>query len=267
MTEELIGYDIHASFSGANQFQAANIERRYRVTTDDGTYERRSRGVVADLASVVPASEMMTQVTDLTAQLTAMTADRDAERTAKDAALAQVASLTTERDGLADDKASLTTELAEARATAATVPGLQSQIAALTAQIDAMQGVIDKGQPTRENLLRYVGQVRQQHATAGVTVNGVAVATDADSLTLLAGAVQLCQIDPTTTIQWHISGNGSIALTAQQVIGLGVAVGRYIQDGFAMVATLTAGIDASTPTIVTFDQIDQAAWPSAVLTA
>lgn len=220
MTETLIGYDIHASFDGANQFQAANIERRYRVTTDDGTYERRARGVIADLASVVPSSDLMEQVTALTASLATMTADRDAQKAAKEAAEAQIASA---------------------------------------------QAAIDKTQPTVANLLRYVGQVRQQRAAAGVTVNGIAVATDPDSLVLLAGSVQLCQINPSTTIQWHISGNGSVSLTAQQVIGLGVAVGEYIQAGFATVANLAAGIQAYPPTITTFEQIDNATWPSAIL--
>lgn len=267
MTETLIGYDIHASFDGANQFQAANVERRYRVTTDDGTYERRSRGVVTDLASVVPASEMMAQVEDLTAQLTAMTADRDAERTAKEAALAQVASLTTERDGLADDKASLTTELAEARATAATVPGLQSQIDALTAQIDDLQGTIDKGQPNRENLLRYASAKGWQLAQGGVTVNGVAVSTTDGGLALLNGAYALCKEVPSTVISWDIPGDGRVQLAAPQVVAIAIRVGQWVQEVIAKVAAVKGEISADVPTIVTFDQIDQADWPSAVLTA
>lgn len=229
MTEELIGYDIHASFNGANQFQAANIERRYRVTTGDGTYERRARGVVADLASVVPSSDLMEQVTALTSQL----------------AEANAAKASTE----------------------ASVSSLTAQLAAAQTQIDTLTGVIDKGQPTKANLLRYVSQVRQQRAAAGVTVNGMPVSTDLESRDLLSGAVLLCQLDPTTVIDWHIPGNGSVQLTAEQVKGLSRAVGRYIQSGFATVAALTAGIAADPPSIVTFEQIDAATWPSTTLTA
>lgn len=273
MTEEEIGFDIHASFSianGAKLFQAANVEHRYRVTTDDGTYERRARGVVADLAAVVPSSDMMEQVATLTASLATMTTERDTERTAKNAAQTQVASLTTERDGLAADKTALTAQIGEAQAAKTTaeasVATLTAQLAAAQAQIDTLTGVIDKGTPNTTNLLRYVGQIRAHKAASGVTVNGVAVSTDVDSLTLLAGAVQLCQLDPSTVIDWHISGNGSVELTSQQVIGLGVAVGRYVQAGFAKVAELAAGIQATPPTITTFEQIDTASWPSTTLT-
>ncbi len=231
------------------------------VDTDDpnGAAVGLSRGGVmaltpAQAAAMFPGAEILAQVQAVMAERDAAVAVRNSIRSAL--ALAEDA-------GDAD----ITAKLAETLATAAAVPGLQTQLNAARAKIDAPQGTIDKGQPTRENLLRYVSQVSAQRAASGVTVNGIAVSTDTDSLTLLAGAVQLCQIDPTTVIDWHIPGKGSIELTAPQVIGLGLSVGRYVQAGFATVATLVAGIQADVPTIVTFEQIDAADWPSPAITA
>lgn len=132
MTEELIGYDIHASFDGASQFQAANVERRYRVTTDDGTYERRARGIVADLAAVVPSSDMMVQVASLTSQLADMTADRDAQKAARETALseAQTAKVAAETSAasLAEQLAAAQARIAELEQPVPLVNGVPQQV-------------------------------------------------------------------------------------------------------------------------------------------
>lgn len=83
-----------------------------------------------------------------------------------------------------------------------------------------------------------------QARSAGTTVNGVAVATDPTSLTLIAGAHALAQSGVQTSFAWQ-GETGWTTLTAAQVIALAQAVGVFVQGVFTRLQTVQAAIDAA----------------------
>ncbi len=79
--------------------------------------------------------------------------------------------------------------------------------------------------------LAALAATRWQRETGGITVNGIAVATDRESQALLTGAWCRCQQDPETLINWK-GGNGWVQLGKTAVEYLAVSVSTHIEDCF-----------------------------------
>lgn len=79
--------------------------------------------------------------------------------------------------------------------------------------------------------------------TAGITVNGVPIATDATTQAKLSGALQLVQDDDTIVIDWK-SANGTWSrLNAAAVTAIARAVGLHVQACFTREKALHAAVD------------------------
>lgn len=109
------------------------------------------------------------------------------------------------------------------------------------------------------NLKAYAAQKRFEVETGGITIAGVAVATDRESQSLINGAYSAVQRDPQRVIDWK-GANGFVLLDAAAVTSLADAVAAHVQAAFATEATVSAMIDAG----LTVDRagVDAAAWPA-----
>lgn len=89
---------------------------------------------------------------------------------------------------------------------------------------------------------------------AGLTVEGVSVATDDQSQSRIMGAALSAMLDPGYSVQWK-SAAGFVTLTAPQVIGLASAIRAHVQACFDREAALLAALDAG-------EQVDiSTGWP------
>jgi hypothetical protein len=99
--------------------------------------------------------------------------------------------------------------------------------------------------PTPAQLQAYAANVRFVKETAGIIVNGVAVATDRGSQALINGAYNFVTINPSATVNFKGSA-GFVQLNATQVTAIAVAVATHVQACFAEEAVLDTGIAAGT---------------------
>jgi hypothetical protein len=103
--------------------------------------------------------------------------------------------------------------------------------------------------------------IRYARETGGITVNGVAVATDLVSQAKINGALALVQVQPATSIKWKAAA-GFVTLDAAAVQAVALAVGRHVQACFAREAQLTDEINAraTVEAVVALDL--NAGWPT-----
>lgn len=87
---------------------------------------------------------------------------------------------------------------------------------------------------------------RDAAIAAGLTVEGVSVATDDQSQSRIMGAALSAMLDPGYSVQWK-SAAGFVTLTAPQVIGLASAIRAHVQACFDREAALLAALDAGEP--------------------
>lgn len=85
---------------------------------------------------------------------------------------------------------------------------------------------------------------RYEAETAGITINGVHIATDDRSQNKLANAVLQVLIDPAYTLNWKIDSNSFVPLNATQLIEYGTVVRQHVQDCFDKEITLLAAANA-----------------------
>jgi hypothetical protein len=129
---------------------------------------------------------------------------------------------------------------------------------------------------TLAQLVAYAETKQTAIAQGGFTVNAaasgaaldVSVSTQTAYVGYLSSAVQLAQLMiagtiPTANINW-VQSSGTVALTPQQVIAVGVAVAALVQASFTTLGEVIAAIAAGT--ITTTAQIDTPpspipAWP------
>lgn len=105
--------------------------------------------------------------------------------------------------------------------------------------------------------------------TAGITVSGSAIATDAATQAKLSGALQLVQDDDTVVIDWKGADGTWVQLNAAAVTAIAVAVGTHVQACFTREKELHAAVD-NVATGAVLDLIDieagstngSGAWPS-----
>lgn len=90
-----------------------------------------------------------------------------------------------------------------------------------------------------------VAAVRYQKETAGITKDGISIATDDRSKSLLSGKALKASRDDTVTAQWKTSG-GWVTLDATQILAISDAVDAYVQECFDREAAIGNEIDGGT---------------------
>lgn len=109
--------------------------------------------------------------------------------------------------------------------------------------------------------LAELAQHRYSVETGGMTVNGMKVATDDRSKSLINGAFNLCQSVPATTVQWKTDA-GFVSLSAAQVAAIAVAIGQFVQACFTAEATHIDAINALATGQAVLDYDITTGWPT-----
>lgn len=109
----------------------------------------------------------------------------------------------------------------------------------------------------RREMAQQIADRRWQAEVAGITVNGMAVATDRDSQALITGATVQAMLDPNYSLRWKTVA-GFVDLTAEQIIGVATAARAHVQACFNREAELLDALEAGTFTPEMLDQ----GWPA-----
>jgi len=119
--------------------------------------------------------------------------------------------------------------------------------------------------PTTEQLLDYLGRKRVDVEEGGIVVNGLTVATDRlHSQVKITAAYVKAVTDPEYQVtNWKIAPGIFIpVLDNATIIAIGNAVTAHVQACFNKEAQLAAKILAEPPIITSYEEINQADWPS-----
>ncbi len=92
-------------------------------------------------------------------------------------------------------------------------------------------------------LLDYAAQKRWEKEVGGIEVNGLTVATDDRSKTMISGARVAAMADPAFTTSWKGSDGSFVPLDAAAVIAISDAVLAHVSACFALEAQVLADID------------------------
>lgn len=112
----------------------------------------------------------------------------------------------------------------------------------------AVQAIIDGYDPlpfVRAEKVAALAARRYEAEIGGVTVGGIAVATDDRAKIMIAGARIKAEVDPNATFRWKTAA-GFVDLMAAQLIAISDAVLAHVQACFDREAELAAEIDALT---------------------
>ena len=101
-----------------------------------------------------------------------------------------------------------------------------------------------------------IAAARYEAEVAGIEVNGVSIATDRDSQSLLTGAAVSAMLDNAYTVQWKQPDGMFVTLTANQIIELGKAVRAHVETCFNREKELYAEIAAAQ----TAEEVEQIKW-------
>jgi hypothetical protein len=85
---------------------------------------------------------------------------------------------------------------------------------------------------------------RDKAINGGITVSGMAIATDAESRGFITGAAVQAQLDPSYTCQWK-TGGAFTTINAAQILAVATAVREHVQAQFdkeAVLLTQLAGM-------------------------
>jgi hypothetical protein len=105
-----------------------------------------------------------------------------------------------------------------------------------------------------------LANVRYEKETGGIVINGADVKTDRESQSMITGAYNLIQIDPTRIIDWKAS-NGWIQLDAPAITAIATAVSEHVQTCFRREKEISTLIEAA-ETIDDLNAIDlESGWP------
>lgn len=102
----------------------------------------------------------------------------------------------------------------------------------------------------------YAANKRWLKETGGIEINGLTVATDDRSKTMISGARVAAQNDPNFTTQWKGADGSFVTIDAAAVIGISDAVLAHVSNCFATEAQVLAAIEAGA--ITTVEQVDAA---------
>lgn len=98
---------------------------------------------------------------------------------------------------------------------------------------------------------------RFQAETGGMIYQGMMLATDRESQSLITGAAVSAMLDEAYTVRWK-TADGFVELTAEQIIGVATAVRAHVQACFDREAELLAEVEAGT---LTPEMLDEG-WPN-----
>ncbi|PWU76220.1 hypothetical protein DK867_02810 [Ochrobactrum sp. POC9] len=119
---------------------------------------------------------------------------------------------------------------------------------------------VENGEPKTNHpgmtLQEYAAAKRWEKEVGGIELNGLTVATDDRSKTMISGARVAAMANPDFTTAWKGSGGEFAPLDASAVVAISDAVLAHVSNCFATEAQVLAGIDAGT--ITTVEQIDAA---------
>lgn len=118
--------------------------------------------------------------------------------------------------------------------------------------------------PSVNDLLDYLGRKRVAVEEGGIVLNGMTIATDrAVSQAKITAAWAKAKADPTFSIaNWKVAPGVFVPLDNATIIAIGDAVTAHVQACFDKEAELAAAILADPPEITTYQEIDEADWPS-----
>lgn len=108
----------------------------------------------------------------------------------------------------------------------------------------------------RAEMAQQIADRRWQAEVSGITVNGMAVATDRDSQSLITGAALAAMRDPAYVCRWK-TATGFVELNAEQLTAVADTVRAHVQACFDREAELLAELDAGT---LTPEMLEQG-WP------
>ncbi|UBB16129.1 DUF4376 domain-containing protein [Comamonas odontotermitis] len=94
----------------------------------------------------------------------------------------------------------------------------------------------------KERLLLRLADVRYQHETGGILINGSQVKTDRESQATITGAYTRAIDDPATTVRWK-ADNHFVTLDAEAIKMFGGAVFAHVQGCFAHEADFAEQIE------------------------
>lgn len=106
------------------------------------------------------------------------------------------------------------------------------------------------------DLPAYAAHKRWEKEVGGIEVNGLTVATDDRSKTMISGARVAAMANPDFTTSWKGAGGEFVPLDANAVIAISDAVLAHVSNCFAAEAQVLADIEAGS--ITTIEQIDAA---------
>lgn len=104
------------------------------------------------------------------------------------------------------------------------------------------------------DLEAYAAQKRWEKEVGGIEVNGLTVATDDRSKTMISGARVAAMANPDFTTAWKGSSGEFVPLDASAVVAISDAVLAHVSNCFAIEAQVLADIEAGA--ITTVEQID-----------
>lgn len=110
--------------------------------------------------------------------------------------------------------------------------------------------------PPIVDLNAYAAQKRWEKEVGGIEINGLTVATDDRSKTMISGARVSSMANPNFTTAWKGSGGEFVPLDASAVVAISDAVLAHVSNCFAIEAQVLADILAGA--ITTVEQIDAA---------
>jgi len=110
--------------------------------------------------------------------------------------------------------------------------------------------------PTKAELLAYAGDMRWRRETGGITVAGVAIATDDRSKAMIVGARVAAEANGDWSTNWHGADGQIYPIDSVTMIAISAAVEAHVNSGFATFAAVKADIEAGT--ITTRAEIDAA---------
>ncbi|MER8394084.1 DUF4376 domain-containing protein [Mesorhizobium sp. M1340] len=134
------------------------------------------------------------------------------------------------------------------------VPGYRYSGSAFSLPVDTLA-------VRREKKLAQLAARRWRAETGGVTVDGVAMATDRDTTAMLTAAFVTANADPNYSIRWKVQNGVFATVSAPQIIALATAVRDHVQACFDREDELTAAI--VTANSAALDALDlESGWPS-----
>lgn len=104
--------------------------------------------------------------------------------------------------------------------------------------------------------------LRWRKETAGILINGMLVATDDRSKTLILGKRAQAQSNPAMVFRWKAASGDWVELTGAQIIAIADAVANHVQACFDREGELHDLIDAAGPDAAAVLAVDiSTGWP------